>query len=134
MWNVSFTALLDIMDTTTDEPFELLRYTGTVDSDGIPSATEFTVSALPAPTSYQEADERDLERLPEGDRHREAIWFYTGADLRSIQAIGDRAKADRVRRVLDGGDGPGRSYVVYRVDGDRSIGDVAGALCLLLDS
>ena len=134
MWDVSFTGLLEIMDTTTEEPFELLRYSGSVDSDGLPSAVEFTVSALPAPTSYQEANAKDLERLPEGDRHREAIWFYTGEDLHSIAAIGDRAKADRVRRVNDAGDGPGRSYVVARVDGDRSIGDVAGALCLLFDS
>lgn len=133
MWNVSFLPLLEIMDTTADEQFELLRYTGGVDGDGLPIGPEFTASPLTAPVSYQEADERDLERLPEGDRHREAIWVYSREDLRSVASIGSRSRADRIRRTQDAGDGPGRVYVVHRVDGDRSIGDVAGALCLLVD-
>lgn len=76
------------------------------------------------PVAVHTVTGRELEQLPEADRHRETIRLYTRTRL---QATDDGNEADRV--VYDG-----RTYRVTVAENHGPQGDVYAALAVLEDS
>lgn len=73
-------------------PFVVLRRTERVDEHG---RAEFAEERLDAEGAIQPATPKELERLPEGDRHKETLAVFTAFPLRA----GDEAAGAAPDRI-----------------------------------